>query len=90
VGYNTDEGESPNDKYQPDDPIKDPDPHEITRRMIDLMISEAVRCLDEEIVATADELDIAMILGTGFAPFRGGLMKHADDYGLQNIVDELT
>jgi len=54
-----------------------------------MMVAEAVRCLQEDIVEDANQLDIAMILGTGFAPFRGGLLRHADDYGLSRIVDEL-
>lgn len=81
--------EEPNPDYQPDDPIRDPDQSTITRRLIDMMVAEAVRCLDEEIVADADQLDIAMILGTGFAPFRGGIMRHADDHGLDRVIEEL-
>jgi 3-hydroxyacyl-CoA dehydrogenase/enoyl-CoA hydratase/3-hydroxybutyryl-CoA epimerase len=89
TGYDSGD-EQPNATYQPDDPITDPDDSEITRRLIDMMVAEAVRCLEEDIVEDADQLDIAMILGTGFAPFRGGLLRHADDYGLPDIVDELN
>ena len=36
------------------------------------MVEEANKCLDEGIVEDADTVDFAMIMGTGFAPFRGG------------------
>jgi len=40
-------------------------------------------------VRTPGELDLAMIFGTGFPPFRGGLCKYADDRGLGEIVETL-
>lgn len=83
-----DDREVPNRTYDSDaEPTTDPE--DITRRLIDLMVAEAVRCLQEGVVGSADELDAAMILGTGFAPFRGGLLAHADQYGLDRIVEEL-
>jgi 3-hydroxyacyl-CoA dehydrogenase/enoyl-CoA hydratase/3-hydroxybutyryl-CoA epimerase len=30
-----------------------------------------------------------MILGTGFAPFRGGPLRFADHFGLNKILDEM-
>lgn len=50
---------------------------EIARYLAALMVEEAQRCLDEGIVKTPDEIDLAMILGTGFAPFRGGPIEYA-------------
>src|SRR2546427_8446342 len=41
-------------------------------RMVLLMINEAARCLEEEIVTDPADVDFAMVMGTGFAPFRGG------------------
>ena len=41
------------------------------------MVTEAERCLAEGIVANSDDIDLAMILGTGFAPFRGGPLAYA-------------
>lgn len=58
-------------------------------RMVLAMINEAARCLDEKIVADSDDIDIGMIFGTGFPPFRGGLMHYADDLGIEAIVNEL-
>ena len=42
------------------------------------MINEAARCLAEEVVAAPEDVDFAMILGTGWAPFRGGPLRYAD------------
>jgi 3-hydroxyacyl-CoA dehydrogenase/enoyl-CoA hydratase/3-hydroxybutyryl-CoA epimerase len=87
--YKDGDKEEPNPDYNPGSPTADPDDHEIIRRHVDLIVAESVRCLEDDIVDTANQLDIAMILGTGFAPFRGGPLKHADDYGLDRIVSEL-
>ncbi len=62
------------------------DAQEIIDRCILIMVNEAALCLEEGIVKDAQHLDIAMIMGTGFPPFRGGLLKYADDCGLHNIL----
>ena len=62
---------------------------EIVDRCILPMINEASRCLEEQVVATAAEVDLGMIMGTGFPPFRGGLLKYADTIGIDTIVDRL-
>ncbi|HTL12915.1 MAG TPA: 3-hydroxyacyl-CoA dehydrogenase NAD-binding domain-containing protein [Bdellovibrionota bacterium] len=62
---------------------------EIVERCVYAMINEASRCLDEKVVGTAWEVDLAMIMGTGFPPFRGGLLKYADAVGSKNVVDAL-
>ncbi|MFB6344165.1 MAG: 3-hydroxyacyl-CoA dehydrogenase NAD-binding domain-containing protein [bacterium] len=88
--YRYDGGDpEPNEDYNPSSPESDPDTKEIRRRCVDLIIAEAVRCLEDDIMASANQLDLAMILGTGFAPFRGGPLKHADNYGLDNVISEL-
>ena len=58
-------------------------------RMMLPMINEAALCLSEGIVATAEEVDLGMILGTGFPPFRGGLLRYADSLGIAKIHQEL-
>lgn len=58
---------------------------EITDLLSILMVDEAQRCLDERIVDNADDIDFAMILGTGWAPFRGGPMKYAETEGRQQL-----
>ena len=50
------------------------------------MINEAAFCLEDGIVADPAKLDLAMIFGTGFPPFRGGLLRHADAVGLEPRV----
>ena len=59
---------------------------EIVDRMMLPMVIEASRCLTEEIVETPTELDVSMIFGLGFPPFRGGLLRHADRIGLADLV----
>ncbi len=58
-------------------------------RMVLPMVNEAARCLEEQVVRTAGDLDLAMIFGTGFPPFRGGLCRWADQQGLPQIVATL-
>jgi 3-hydroxyacyl-CoA dehydrogenase/enoyl-CoA hydratase/3-hydroxybutyryl-CoA epimerase len=62
---------------------------EIVERCILPMINEASRCLEEGVVATAAEVDLGMIMGTGFPPFRGGLLRYADTLGAKTVVDRL-
>ncbi|MDH4468309.1 MAG: fatty acid oxidation complex subunit alpha FadB [Bacteriovoracaceae bacterium] len=59
---------------------------EIVDRMMLPMLFEAARCLEEKIVNTANEIDAGLLLGLGFPPFRGGIMKYCDDWGLDNVV----
>lgn len=58
---------------------------EMTDRLILPMLDAGVECLRREVVADAETLDGAMIFGTGFAPFRGGPMRHADTRGRAEI-----
>jgi 3-hydroxyacyl-CoA dehydrogenase/enoyl-CoA hydratase/3-hydroxybutyryl-CoA epimerase len=62
---------------------------EILERCVLPMINEASRCLDEGVVASASEVDLGMIMGTGFPPFRGGLLRYADTLGAKTIVERL-
>ena len=62
----------------------------IKDRAILTMINEAARCLEEDVVDNPGYLDMAMVMGTGFPPFRGGLMRHADEIGIEAIVTRLT
>jgi len=66
------------------------DDNTILDRAILIMVNEAVRCLEEGVVDNARYLDMAMVLGTGFPPFRGGLLRYADSRGLANIVARLS
>ncbi|MFH1497128.1 MAG: 3-hydroxyacyl-CoA dehydrogenase NAD-binding domain-containing protein [Verrucomicrobiota bacterium] len=66
-----------------------PRPVDYVDRIILVQVNEAARCLAGQVVASADDLDFAMILGTGWAPFRGGPLRHADSLGLPEIVRRL-
>ncbi len=61
----------------------------LSNRMIFPMINEAAAVLAEGIVPSADKVDLGMIFGLGFPPFRGGLCRYADSIGLDKIVKEL-
>jgi 3-hydroxyacyl-CoA dehydrogenase/enoyl-CoA hydratase/3-hydroxybutyryl-CoA epimerase len=62
---------------------------EMVERMTYAMINEAAMCLAEGIAGRVDDIEIGMIFGTGFPPFRGGLMRYADSEGIAKIVDRL-
>jgi 3-hydroxyacyl-CoA dehydrogenase/enoyl-CoA hydratase/3-hydroxybutyryl-CoA epimerase len=53
------------------------------------MVNEAARCLEERIVTEPEDVDFAMIMGTGFAPFRGGPLRYADSLGAAKLVSEM-
>lgn len=65
------------------------DKQEIRNRLILSMVNEAARCLDDGIVTTAREVDLAMVMGTGFPPFRGGLLRYADSSHTRAVLDRL-
>lgn len=62
---------------------------EIQKRIILPMINEAATVLEDKIVDSANEVDLGLIFGIGFPPFRGGLLKYADSEGLDRIREEL-
>lgn len=61
----------------------------LQRRMVLLMLNEAARCLEEKIVAEPADVDFGMIMGAGFAPFRGGPLRHADALGTSAVAAAL-
>jgi 3-hydroxyacyl-CoA dehydrogenase / enoyl-CoA hydratase / 3-hydroxybutyryl-CoA epimerase len=62
---------------------------DIRARLLLVMINEAVRILDEGIAHSAADVDLAMIMGTGFPPFRGGLLRFADEMHPRVLVQRL-
>ncbi|MCO4810884.1 MAG: fatty acid oxidation complex subunit alpha FadB [Gammaproteobacteria bacterium] len=57
------------------------------------MCLEAVRCFEDGIAASATDVDLALIYGIGFPPFRGGALHYIDDIGIDKFVaraDELA
>src|SRR5262249_29505086 len=59
-------------------------------RMVLLMVNEAVLALGEGVAANAEAIDLAMIMGTGGAPHRGGPLHYADDRGLADVMKALS
>ncbi|MFO1370630.1 MAG: fatty acid oxidation complex subunit alpha FadB [Marinagarivorans sp.] len=57
----------------------------IIARMMIPMVTELTRCLDEGIVESAFEADMALVYGLGFPPFRGGLFRWLDEVGLKQF-----
>jgi 3-hydroxyacyl-CoA dehydrogenase/enoyl-CoA hydratase/3-hydroxybutyryl-CoA epimerase/enoyl-CoA isomerase len=59
---------------------------EMVERMMLPLIIESARCLEEGVVASAPELDMAMLLGVGFPQYLGGPLKYADWLGMEQVV----
>jgi 3-hydroxyacyl-CoA dehydrogenase/enoyl-CoA hydratase/3-hydroxybutyryl-CoA epimerase len=62
----------------------------LQERMILSMVNEAAACLEDGVVREPREIDIAMVMGTGFPPFRGGLLRYADGIGIPIVADRLS
>jgi 3-hydroxyacyl-CoA dehydrogenase/enoyl-CoA hydratase/3-hydroxybutyryl-CoA epimerase len=62
---------------------------DLANRLMFLMINETARCIEEKVVESPEDADYGMILGTGFAPHRGGPLRFAEHFGLKKIVDEM-
>jgi 3-hydroxyacyl-CoA dehydrogenase len=58
---------------------------EITERLVLRMVCEAFRVLEEGVARNPSDLDVALVLGTGFPDFRGGVVKYARDVGLDKV-----
>ena len=61
-------------------------PEEIVARCMIPMVNEVARCIEEKIVATPFEADMALIYGIGFPPFRGGACRYVDQMGAAKFV----
>lgn len=68
-------------------PVYD-DPY-LVRRTLYPMVDEAARALAEDVVDSPERGDLALVMGIGWPPFRGGLMRWADEVGVARIVDRL-
>lgn len=62
------------------------DEQEIIDRLMVAFCTETVRCLEDNIVASAGEADMAMLMGLGFPPFRGGACRYIDQVGVKEFV----
>ena len=61
----------------------------IVDRLMIPMALELVRCLDEGVVASPAEADMALIMGVGFPMFRGGICRHIDTLGLPAFCEKV-
>ena len=61
-------------------------PEEIVARCMIPMVNEVARCLEEKIVASPQEADMALLFGIGFPVFRGGICRYVDQMGAANFV----
>ncbi|CAN5618604.1 fatty acid oxidation complex subunit alpha FadB [soil metagenome] len=68
---------------------RSPDREEITDRLFLPMLLEATRVVEEGIVREPADADMGLILGTGFPPFRGGILRWADTEGAENLLKRL-
>ena len=62
---------------------------EIIRRYLAAMINEGAKVLQEGIALKPSDIDVTFLFGYGFPRYRGGPMKYADMYGLQNVLADL-
>ena len=62
---------------------------EVVDRCVLLMVNEACLIMEEGLVDGPETVDLGMIFGTGFAPFRGGLLSYADHEGAASIVSRM-
>ena len=60
---------------------------EIISRMMIPMATELARCLEENVVSSVEEADMALIYGLGFPPFRGGIFRWIDSIGIASFID---
>ncbi|MFT7178131.1 MAG: 3-hydroxyacyl-CoA dehydrogenase/enoyl-CoA hydratase/3-hydroxybutyryl-CoA epimerase [Oceanospirillaceae bacterium] len=68
-------------------PVELSDEQIIDHLMVPLCL-EVARCIEENIVASPAEADLALVYGIGFPPFLGGALKYMDTIGLQNFCDK--
>jgi 3-hydroxyacyl-CoA dehydrogenase/enoyl-CoA hydratase/carnithine racemase len=63
---------------------------EIVDRMLARAINEAAYMIKEGICDRPQDMDLAMIYGTGFPPYRGGILRYADKWGIRNVYEHLV
>jgi 3-hydroxyacyl-CoA dehydrogenase/enoyl-CoA hydratase/3-hydroxybutyryl-CoA epimerase len=61
----------------------------LQRRLIYPLVNESAHCLETSVADAAWVIDLAMVLGTGFAPFRGGPLRFVDSVGAGHVVQEM-
>jgi len=62
---------------------------EIVDVLLALGINEAGRIMEEGICDRPQDMDLALIYGLGFPPYRGGILRYADKWGIKNVYEKL-
>ena len=62
---------------------------EIIERCWMQMLNETALCIEDGIISNPHDIDIGVIFGFGFPPFRGGILREADKQGLDYVVARL-
>jgi 3-hydroxyacyl-CoA dehydrogenase/enoyl-CoA hydratase/3-hydroxybutyryl-CoA epimerase len=62
---------------------------DVANRLMFLMVNESARCLEEKVIASPEDADYGMILGTGFPTWRGGPLRYAENFGIKKLVEEM-
>ncbi|MEM9555360.1 MAG: 3-hydroxyacyl-CoA dehydrogenase NAD-binding domain-containing protein [Acidobacteriota bacterium] len=65
------------------------DPQEMVERCWMQMLNETARCIEDGVISNPKDIDIGVIFGFGFPPFRGGILREADRLGLPYVVSRL-
>ncbi|MDA8389901.1 MAG: 3-hydroxyacyl-CoA dehydrogenase NAD-binding domain-containing protein [Gammaproteobacteria bacterium] len=65
-------------------------PADLAERLLMPLVNESMRCLREQVVADADTVDLGLVYGTGFAPFRGGPLGYARSLGMTETKNRLA
>ena len=63
---------------------------EVIDIMLALGINEAALMIEEGICDRPQDMDLAMIYGTGFPPYRGGILRYADKWGIKTVYEKLV
>jgi 3-hydroxyacyl-CoA dehydrogenase/enoyl-CoA hydratase/carnithine racemase len=79
-------------KYLKDNKVapKEMSKEEIIDTLLALGINEAALMIEEGICDRPQDMDLAMIYGTGFPPYRGGILRYADRWGIKNVHAKLV
>ena len=72
------------------DKKRDASVQEIRDRLGLIMVNEAILCLEEGVLRSAQDGDVGAVFGLGFPPFLGGPFWYTDSVGAQNLLDKLV
>jgi 3-hydroxyacyl-CoA dehydrogenase len=73
-----------------DIPSKKVPSKEIVDRMLARAVNEAAYMIQEGICDRPQDIDLAMVYGTGFPPYRGGILRYADTWGIRDVYEHLV